>query len=318
VSTVTGYHAGTSDVVIGITVAGRPGELVGIDETIGLFLNTVPVRLDLSPARTASEAMRAVNDQRVSMMRHDHLGLGQIQRATGDSGRALFDSLLVLQNFLDDDTFTDLETAHGIVGVDYHDTTHFPLTWVLTPGRELTVKLEHRVVDDERAREMVEQLLAVFEAIASSPDVAVGAMDLVGPRRRTELERRWSTTERPFEPVTIAELLGKRAELNSDDVAVVFGAQQLTYRQFDERVSQLARYLRARGAAPETFVALALPRSIDMVVALFAVLRAGAAYLPLELDLPIERLRTGVAAHDRGSSRVGRLRPRARRHRDRH
>ncbi|KAA0084465.1 non-ribosomal peptide synthetase [Mycolicibacterium sp. P9-64] len=294
VSTVTGYHAGTSDVVIGITVAGRPGELVGIDETIGLFLNTVPVRLDLSPTRTAAEAMHAVNDQRMSMMRHDHLGLGQIQRAAGDSGRALFDSLLVLQNFLDDDTFTDLETAHGIVGVDYHDTTHFPLTWVLTPGRELTVKLEHRVVDDQRAREMVDQLLAVFDAIAASPDVAIGATDLVSPRRRTELERRWSATERPFEPVTIAELLARRAELNPDDVALVFGAQQLSYRQFDDRVSQLARYLRAHGAAPESFVALALPRSIDMVVALFAVLRAGAAYLPLELDLPIDRLRTIV------------------------
>ncbi|MBB5160708.1 amino acid adenylation domain-containing protein/non-ribosomal peptide synthase protein (TIGR01720 family) [Mycobacterium sp. AZCC_0083] len=294
VSTVTGYYAGASDVVIGITVAGRPGELVGIDETIGLFLNTVPVRLDLSPTRTASEAMRAVNDQRMSMMRHDHLGLGQIQRAAGDSGRALFDTLLVLQNFLDDDTFTDLETAHGIVGVDYHDTTHFPLTWVLTPGRDLTVKLEHRAVDDQRAREMVDQLLAVFEAIAASPDIAVGATDLVSQRRRTELERRWSSTERPFEPVTIAELLSRQAELNPDDVAVVFGAQQLSYRQFDDRVSQLARYLRAHGAAPETFVALALPRSIDMVVALFAVLRAGAAYLPLELDLPIDRLRTIV------------------------
>ncbi len=200
----------------------------------------------------------------------------------------------MLQNFLDDDTFTDLESAHGIVGVDYYDTTHFPLTWVVTPGRELTVKLEHRVVDDARAREMVDQLLAVFDAIAQSPDVAVGAVELVGPPRRTELEHRWSSTARPVEPVTIAELLARRADRNPDDTAVVFGAQRLTYREFDDRVSQLARYLRRHGAAPETFVALALPRSIDMVVALFAVLRAGAAYLPLELDLPIDRLRTIV------------------------
>jgi amino acid adenylation domain-containing protein/non-ribosomal peptide synthase protein (TIGR01720 family) len=294
VSMVTGYHAGTTDVVLGTTVAGRPGELIGIDETIGLFLNTVPVRVDLSPGATAGEAMRAVNDQRVAMMRHDHLGLGQIQRAAGDSGRALFDSLLVLQNFLGDDTFTDLESAHGIVGVDYHDTTHFPFTWVLTPGRELTVKLEYRVVDDQRAREMVDQLITVLEAIASAPGTALGAVDLLGSRRRTELEQRWSSTARPVEPVTIAELLGRQAVAHPDDIAVVFGPTELTYREFDGRVSQFARYLRAHGAAPETFVALALPRSIDMVVALFAVLRAGAAYLPLELDLPIDRLRTIV------------------------
>ncbi|GFG49808.1 non-ribosomal peptide synthetase [Mycolicibacterium agri] len=294
VSAVTGFHAGRSDVVIGATVAGRPGELVGIDETIGLFLNTVPVRVDLSPTRSLSDAIRAVGEQRVAMMRHDHLGLGQIQRAAGDSGLALFDSLLVLQNFLDDDTFTDLEAAHGIVGVDYHDTTHFPLTWVLTPGRELTVKLEHRVIGDARAREMVDQLLAVLDALAERPDRAVGSVDLIPPRRREELEDRWRATERPLEPVTIAELLARRAASTPDAVALVFGDRTLTYREFDDRVSQLARYLRRHGAEPETFVALAMPRSIEMVVALFAVLRAGAAYLPLELDLPIERLRTIV------------------------
>ena len=292
VALVTGYHAGTTDVVIGTTVAGRPGHLVGIDETIGLFLNTVPVRVDMSPTRSVAAAMASIGEQRVAMMRHDHLGLGQIQRAAGDSGSALFDSLLVLQNFLDDDTFTDLESRHGIIDVNYHDTTHFPLTWVLTPGRELTIKLEHRVVDDARATEMVEQLVTVLRTIAAEPDTAVGAVDLIGADRRAQLERRWSSTERPLEPVTIAELLARRAEQNPDDVALVFGAQSVTYREFDDRVSQFARHLRARGAAPETFVALALPRSIDMVVALFAVLRAGAAYLPLELDLPIDRLRT--------------------------
>jgi amino acid adenylation domain-containing protein/non-ribosomal peptide synthase protein (TIGR01720 family) len=294
IAMVTGYHAGSSDVVIGTTVAGRPGELAGIDETIGLFLNTVPVRCDVSARTTAAQAMRAINEQRVSMMRHDHLGLGQIQRAAGDSGRALFDSLLVLQNFLDDDTFADLEAAHGIVGVQYYDTTHFPLTWVITPGRELTVKLEYRVVEDERAQEMVAQLLAVFDTVADRPDSPLGAVGLVSPPRRTELERRWAQTARPIEPVTIAELLGRRAALQPDRLALVFGRQRLTYRQFDDRVTRLARYLVRRGARPESFVALALPRSIEMVVALFAVLRTGAAYLPLELDLPIDRLRTLV------------------------
>ncbi|MDF2823494.1 MAG: amino acid adenylation domain protein, partial [Mycobacterium sp.] len=292
VSLVTGYQAGTTDVVLGATVAGRPGEFVGIDETIGLFLNTVPVRVGLAPAVSAAEAMRGVHAQRMTMMRHDHLGLGQIQRAAGDSGRGLFDSLLVLQNFLDDDTFADLETRHGITDVDYHDTTHFPLTWVLTPGRELTIKLEHRVVGDERARAMVDQLLTVLDTLAHAPHTAAGAVPLVGARRRNELDARWSATGHEVESVTIAELLARRAEEQSDDIAVVFGERRLTYREFDDRVTRFARHLLAHGATPETFVALALPRSLDMVVALFAVLRTGAAYLPLELDLPIGRLRT--------------------------
>jgi len=287
VAVVTGYHAGTADAVVGTTVAGRPGELAGIDETIGLFLNTVPVRVDLAPARALADVVRAIAEQRVTMMRHDHLGLGQIQRAAGDSGAALFDSLLVVQNFLDEHTFADLDAEHGIVDVDYHDTTHFPLTWVLTPGRELTVKLEHRVVGDERADEMVRRLLAVLQTLADRPHTAVGAVPLAPAAQQ-------DPDDRPVEPITIAELLARQAGIRPDDVALVFGETEVTYREFDDRVSQMARYLRARGAAPEAFVALALPRSIDMVVALFAVLRAGAAYLPLELDLPLGRLRTIV------------------------
>ncbi|PQE02237.1 non-ribosomal peptide synthetase [Mycobacterium sp. EPG1] len=295
VALVTGYHAGTTDAVLGTTVAGRPGEISGIDDTIGLFLNTVPVRVDLSPTRTAAAAMRAIAEQRVAMMRHDHLGLGQIQRTAGDTGDALFDTLLVLQNFLGDDTFTDMESDHGIIGVDYHDTTHFPLTWVLTPGRELNVKLEHRVVGEARAQEMVAQLLTTLQTFAEAPDTSLGAVGLAGRTRMEALQRRWSATARPIEDVTIAELLARQADRTPEQIALVFGAQRLSYREFDDRVSRLARYLRGHGAAPETFVALALPRSIDMVVALFAVLRAGAAYLPLELDLPAERLQTIVA-----------------------
>src|SRR5690606_4910056 len=126
-----------------------------------------------------------------------------IQRAAGDSATALFDSLLVLQNFLDDDTFADLESAHGIVGVDYHDTTHFPLTWVLTPGRELTVKLEYRFIGDDRASTMVAQLQRALDTLAGSPDTAVGAVGVVAPERAAALQRRWSATTRPVPPVTI-------------------------------------------------------------------------------------------------------------------
>lgn len=88
--------------------------------------------------------------------------------------------------------------------------------------------------------------------------------------------------------------MARRAEQTPDLTALVFGSRRLSFGELDRRVDQLARFLRHRGARPEAFVALALPRSIEMVVALFAVLRSGAAYLPLELDLPTERLRTIV------------------------
>ena len=133
-------------------MAGRPPELPGIENVIGQFLNTVPVRVDTAPATTVAELLRSVEDFRLDLMAHEYVGLGDITRSAGH--QPLFDTLYVLQNFLDDDTFTDFEREHGIVGVDFVDTTHYPLTWVLTPGERLRIKLEYRpdVVDADTRR----------------------------------------------------------------------------------------------------------------------------------------------------------------------
>ncbi|GAA1459847.1 non-ribosomal peptide synthetase [Williamsia maris] len=292
---VTGHHAGTSDVVLGTTVAGRPGELVGIEETIGLFLNTVPARIDLTPARSIADVIRGVADQRVATMPHDHVGLGEVQRIAGHA--PLFDSLFVLQNFLDDDTFADLERAQGITGVDYTDTTHFPLTWVLTPGASMGVKLEYRPssIDTDLAQSMLTRLTTVLSQIVTDTDRAIGALTLVTPAEQSALEADRHAGDHDFEPLTVAELLADQSARRGDTVALVFGPagdeqQRVTYSELDARINRMARLLLAHGAGPERIVALDLPRSVDMVVALFAVLRSGAAYLPLEREYPTERL----------------------------
>ncbi|MDX1892209.1 non-ribosomal peptide synthase/polyketide synthase [Mycolicibacterium sp. 050158] len=290
---VLGYETGSADVVFGTTVAGRPPELPGIENVIGQFLNTVPVRVEATPQTTVTGLLRRVEDFRLNLMAHEYLGLGDITRSTGF--QPLFDSLYVLQNFLDDGTFTDFEREHGIVGVDFVDTTHYPLTWVLTPGERLTVKLEHRpdVIDGDRALAMVSRFRLAAETLLARPDMQIGDLDLTLPGERAALTRRWHATEHEIGDATIADLLAERTQRCPNETALVFGAQRLTYAELDGRINQLARQLLARGAGTECIVALALPRSIDMVVALFATLRTGAAYLPLELDYPTARL-TGM------------------------
>ncbi|KAA0102330.1 non-ribosomal peptide synthetase [Mycolicibacterium sp. P1-18] len=290
---VLGFETGSTDVVFGTTVAGRPPELPGVENVIGQFLNTVPVRVETTPNTTVAEVLRRVEDFRLDLMAHEYVGLGDITRSTGH--QPLFDTLYVLQNFLDDDTFTDFEREHGIVGVDFVDTTHYPLTWVLTPGERLTVKLEYRpdVVDAAAAAAMVERLVRAVDLLLTHSDTAVGDLDLVLPAERDALAAQWRSTEHDTGDDTIADLLAERARGCPDDTALVFGDTRLTYAELDGRINQLARRLLAGGAGPERVVALALPRSVDMVVALFAVLRTGAAYLPLERDYPVARL-TGM------------------------
>ncbi|WP_327011383.1 non-ribosomal peptide synthase/polyketide synthase [Dactylosporangium sp. NBC_01737] len=287
---VIGYETGRTDVVFGTTVAGRPTELPGIDQVVGLFLNTVPARVTATAGATVLDLARRAQADRLDLGPHEYLGLGEIQRAAGHE--QLFDALYVLQNFLADDTFADLEREQGITGVDYTDTTHYPLTWVLTPGANLRLKLEYRpdVFTGAQATAMTDRLVRLLTMLAGGLDVPVGALDLVSAAETDALRAAWRATQHPIGGATIADMLAERAAACPADTALVSSGEVLTYAELDARVNRTARLLLANGAGPERIVALALPRGADMVVALFAVLRAGAAYLPLELDHPVDRL----------------------------
>ncbi|MBC6461931.1 amino acid adenylation domain-containing protein, partial [Actinomadura sp. HBU206391] len=281
---------GRSDVVFGTAVGGRPAAVPGADQVIGMFLNTVPVRVTLDPRETALDLLRRIQSERAALMPHEYLGLGDIQRESGH-GR-IFDTLYVLQNVGGEGAFAELRERHGITEVGGVDATHYPLTLVVTPGDRLRVTLAHRadVVGSETATALLARFTTLLESLAADLAKRVGELDVRTPGERRALAAERDATARPMVDDTVSELLEAQAARSPDAVALVFGEQTLTYAELDVRVNRLARLLLARGAGPERVVALALPRSADMVAALFAVLRTGAAYLPMDLDHPAERL----------------------------
>ncbi|WP_433609984.1 amino acid adenylation domain-containing protein [Prescottella agglutinans] len=281
---------GRSDVVFGTTVAGRPPEVPGIDSVVGMFLNTVPVRMSLRPNESVADLLRRTQSDRLELMPHDYLGLAAIQRTS--EHRELFDVLYVLQNFVDENQVSALHAAHDISGGDSIDHTHYPLTVVVTPGAETKVKFEFH--PDKVSAADTERMLAAFvrllEQFADDVDLPVGGTDALAAEDRARLDARLTETARPVPEQTIADLFAETAQRIPDATALVFGDDAVTYADLDARINRMARVLLAHGAGPERIVALALPRSVETVVALFAVLRTGAAYLPLELDHPAERL----------------------------
>ncbi|MDQ1006742.1 amino acid adenylation domain-containing protein/non-ribosomal peptide synthase protein (TIGR01720 family) [Streptomyces sp. V4I23] len=285
---------GRDDVVFGATVAGRPADVPGVDTTIGMFLNTVPQRITLDPAEPVGDLLRRIQTERVALMDHEYLGLAELQRAGGHP--TLFDTLYVLQNFADEGAFQQLTERHGITGVGSVDATHYPMTLIVNPAETVQVKLEYRpdLVEDEQATATLDRFGALVERLIGDLTTRVGALDLLLPGERESLSADWAGSREPVPNETVADMLAAQVARTPDAVALVFGEQALTYAELDAHINRLARLLLARGAGPEKAVALALPRSIDMVAALFAVLRTGAAYLPLDLDHPADRLRLMV------------------------
>ncbi|WP_432065179.1 amino acid adenylation domain-containing protein [Streptomyces sp. C10-9-1] len=275
---VLGARTGRADAVFGTTVSGREGE--GLAGVVGVLLNTVPQWTRPRPGDTVAAYLTAVQRDRVAAMDHEWLGLGEIQRAAGHD--TLFDTLFVLQNFLDTDAFARMNAANGITGVSADDSTHYPFTWVVTPGDRLTVKLEYRDGDTARAQRLFDDYLRTLGDLVRSagPVAALG---------RTPAE------PRPAERVaigtdTVVDHFDRAADRHPGRVALVADGRAMTFAELRDRSRAVAGVLARRGIGPGATVGLALPRSLDSIAAIFAVLRTGAAYVPLELDHPDERL----------------------------
>ncbi|SEG73923.1 amino acid adenylation domain-containing protein [Thermomonospora echinospora] len=282
---------GRDDVVFGVSVSGRHPDVDGVESIVGLLFNTVPVRVQAGPADSPAAVLERVQDARSELFDHSHVTLTDVQRATGLG--TMFDTLFVFQNF------PGMPTGRGfgpdgdvrVLGRQVRDATHYPITMVAEPGAGLRVMYRGDAFTEAEAERLTDRYVRILQAIAESPGTPCHRLDPLLPDEHERLRRDWAEAEHHVPGLTIAELLAERARQIPDELALVSQPDiRLTYAELNAEVNRLARLLKAHGAGPEKVVALALPRSARMVVALFAVLRTGAAYLPLELDYPADRL----------------------------
>ncbi|MFE2282282.1 amino acid adenylation domain-containing protein [Streptomyces sp. NPDC059454] len=287
---------GRADVVFGVTVSGRPPELEGVENMVGLFINTLPLRLRLDAAEPLAELLGRLQAEQARLLDHQYLGLTRIQELTGVG--ELFDSALVFENYpLDPASAPEPGPAaprHGVrvTGVETQDGMHYPLGLIVKPGRRLRFRVDFRpdVFTEEAATAVSERLRRVLTAVLDEPRRPVGTLDVLSAAERHHVLEEWNDTAREVRETDAATLFQEQVARTPGAEAVVSGAEHLTYAELNARANRLARLLVARGAAPERFVALALPRSVQAAVGLLAVLKTGAAYLPLDPDYPADRI----------------------------
>ncbi|WP_066582501.1 amino acid adenylation domain-containing protein [Cellulomonas timonensis] len=295
---------GQDDVVFGTTVSGRPAELEGVDRMVGLLMNTIPVRVRVRPGQTVLEQLRAHMAAQAETMPAHHVGLGHVQRAAGRS--VLFDTLYVFRNLpLDEQAQSATFARHRIVEAEAYDGTHYSLAMTVNPGERLELALAHRpdVIDSERAERYLARYVAALSALVAQADQPVARLRAAVPAEQAAVGRVNAEATRVGPggrhdaggTRTVAHLLARAAERTPSRTALVgrdlSGADAAwTFEDVQRRVDDLAARVVESTSGPEAVVALALPRTVEHVVAIFAVLRAGRAYLPLDLAHPVERL----------------------------
>ncbi|MGW5297466.1 non-ribosomal peptide synthase/polyketide synthase [Rhodococcus aetherivorans] len=283
---------GSDDVVFGATVSGRPPQLPDVENMLGLFINTVPVRVRVDSEETLREFLARLQVEQAALLDHHYLGLSDIQTPTGLG--SLFDTLTVFESYPIDKSGFDENTDIGgmrVTALDGWDATHYPITLTSFQEPQLRSRIGYRadVIDQEAVIALAERLVRILDAIAGNSDAPVGSVDLLTPGERRLVLEGWNDTAEPLGNAGVLEGFAAQVARTPDAVAVVYEDESLSYREFACRVNRLARYLISRGAGPEEVGALGTSRSIEMLVGLYAILESGAAYLPLDPEHPTER-----------------------------
>ncbi|QXH37688.1 amino acid adenylation domain-containing protein [Pseudomonas muyukensis] len=280
-------------VAFGATVAGRPESLANADTLMGLFINTLPVIHTFVAEQPLDAWLRELQAYNLDMRDQAHAPLADIQRWSGMSGQALFDSIIVFENYpIDERLGTARDTGLRFGASSNHDVTNVPMDLAVHLNDCLSIEYLHlRSAFSEAAVEGIRQTMEhLLERMLAQPTVALGNLQWLDAAQQQALQAWGADPARAWRAASVVELIAEQARRNPQAMAVACAGQTLDYASLQRRSDALARQLVAQGVGPERVVGVALERSTQMVVALLAVFKCGAAYVPLDIDYPPERL----------------------------
>jgi glycopeptidolipid biosynthesis protein len=286
---LTGQH----DVAFGVAVSGRPAEVVGADSMVGLLINTVPVRAQISATTTTADLLDQLQSVHNDTLEHQHLALSQIHRITGQD--KLFDTLFAYENYPMDATALAGDHELAITKLTRREYNHYPLAMQALPGRELGFRVEFDtdVFDAVSIEALLERLRRVLVAMTADPGRPLSSLDLLDAGEHALLEG-WGNRAVLSQPATasvsIPGFFAAQVARTPAAVAVTFEGLSMTYRELDEAANRLAHLLAGQGVGPGERVALLLSRSAEAIVAILAVLKTGAAYVPIDPAVPAARM----------------------------
>ena len=289
---------GMNEVIIGTVRHGRSSLLPGIDRAVGLFINTLPVFVKLLPEQNIGDWLRAQQQEAIAQEAYEYLTLSEIQPLTEVASAAMFEALFVYENYPSNGA-TESVGGLEVTQAQNKDGTHYPIALSVVPGESILLRLgfDTAKIDQQFAIDFLKRLEQLIQTLSNIGDVPLANLSSVSDAEYSELIERskGETIVTETSSLVIADLLNQQANIHANSPAllsIINGQQRtLTYAELDAKSNQFARYLIARNVGPETIVAIILERSQDMIIAILGTLKAGAAYLPMDLSQPATRLR---------------------------
>jgi amino acid adenylation domain-containing protein len=283
------------DVLFGTVVSGRPPELPGIESMIGMFVNTLPTRTRVVADMPVIDWLSRFQEEQLEQQEYFDSSLIDIQGWSEISRDIpLLETVVAFENHpIDHHFFERSNTGLTLDNPHVHNTTELPITLTVIPDWNLWLQIDydpHRF-DPEMIARMLGHLQTLLEGIAERPSTSIGQLPMLTEAERQQILIEWNDTARNYPcDKYVHQLFEEQVERTPDAIAVVYGEKKLTYRALNTRANQLGHYLTKIGVGTEAIVGICLERSLEMIVALLGVLKAGGAYLPIDPDSPCERL----------------------------
>lgn len=285
------HHSGEEDIVFGATRAGRGSTLNDADAPVGLFINTLPMRISVRPNAPVGHWLREVREQHVALRPYEQTPLRIIQKASEvPGGVGLFNSILVFENYLLDTVLRSQGGEWTNRHFEYIGQTNFPLTLIVYADREMVLRLEHdpKKLDSAGAERVLGHLHTLLEGICVDETQSIASVPFLTEKERSQL------LALPRAASQVNECLHHRFERQAartpDSIALTCDGESLTYAELNRRANGVAQRLVSLGAGPEVLIGLCVERNLGMVIGILGILKAGAAYLPIDLSYPQERV----------------------------
>lgn len=282
---------GQADLVYGAVTSGRPPELPGVERMVGMLINTLAVRVQVDPGQELDAFMRDLQRAQIEMREHEHTPLAKVQEWSDvPRGEQLFQALFVFENYPAGEPHP---AASEWRMIDGSESTHLPLSVCVKPAEGkilLLFSFDRRRLDAYTIDVLSRMYRRALEAFSSQESRPLGRYALIDPEERRRALVEWNDTARPLDPRTAPQRIAEQAARTPEAIAVVAQGVRLSYGELDRRARAVASRLRALGVRAESRVAVCMERRADLVVALLGIWRAGAAYVPLDMAYPRDRL----------------------------
>lgn len=284
-------YSGEEDVVFGTTLSGRPAELRGVENMVGMFINTLPLRVKVSEDEQLIPWLQSLQTQQLEMRQYEYSSLAKVQRWSDvEPGQPLFESIVVFENYPTSGTG---ERSLQLDDIQYREQSNYPLALLVLPGSEIRLLMiyDQSRFTEETIRRMLGHLKTLLVTIALNPDQPLDDIPLMDASEYHQIAGEWNDTSTDVGPVTfVHEQIAAAARATPDKKAVAASDGSLTYAELDRLANQLAHQLIQRGIKPGTPVGLYVDRSTRMIVGMLGILKAGGAYVPLDPTYPESRV----------------------------